>query len=45
MKKYSYEFKTRAVEKALGRDPDVSLRHIAPPRRRSFYSAKVDISV
>ena len=29
MKKYSYEFKTQAVEKALGRDPDVSLRHIA----------------
>ena len=26
MKKYSYEFKTRAVEKALGRDPDVSVR-------------------
>ncbi len=25
MKKYSYEFKARAVEKALGRDPDVSL--------------------
>ena len=29
MKKYSYEFKTRAVEKALVRDPDVSLRHVA----------------
>ena len=25
MKKYSCEFKARAVEKALGRDPDVSL--------------------
>ena len=29
MKKYSYEFKTRAVEKTLGRDPDVSLRRVA----------------
>ena len=29
MKKYSYEFKARAVEKALGRDPDVSLRSVA----------------
>ena len=29
MKKYSYKFKARAVEKALGRDPDVSLRRVA----------------
>ena len=29
MKKYSYEFKARAVEKALGRDPDVSLGSVA----------------
>ena len=29
MKKYSYEFKTQAVEKALGRDYDVSLNSVA----------------
>ena len=42
MKKYSYEFKTQAVEKALNRGPDVSFTEESMNKEKTLFFAGID---